>query len=445
MHMKFALVVVLAVPLVAQGWVDRTAAGGPPTMYSPHMCYDPIRNYMVLVGNVAGVPSAQTWSYDGVAWTARGGAPHSGPVAVDGVSGQLLLATYQGTYAWDGTGWQGAGGGTGGYTLEDIAFDPLRQQLIAVGNLNNAMVTWRWSTSSWQQVSVTSNANIYPPQDRLSLAFDPVSQKILLAASAATYVLLGGVYVQVPVTRWYEWNGFGWNQRLPLVAPASAGAMATDTLRQRIVMFDGDYNNGPNSNLPNHTWSISNGVLTRLTTPIEPSLRNQAAFAFDPVRSVCVLFGGYNGGGYLADTWEFDLGPVASFTSFGTGCVGSRGIPNLAAQGTSLPRVGSTFTAHITNLPWTGPALLVLGLSNTSYSSTPLPIDLGFLGAPTCSLRASIDDIQGIVNVLGAATWSWTIPPVPGASFYTQVLPLDPGLNALGLTASNACHGVIGL
>ncbi len=167
--------------------------------------------------------------------------------------------------------------------------------------------------------------------------------------------------------------------------------------------------------------------------------------AFDPTRGVCVLFGGYNQGGYMADTWEFDLGPLASFTSYGVGCAGSRGVPNLAAQGTSQPRIGSTFTAQVTNLPWTGPAFLVLGLSNTTYGSTPLPIDLGFLGAPTCALRTSIDDIQGVVNILGSASWNWTVPPIPGASFFVQVLPIDPGVNALALTASNACHGVIGL
>ena len=117
----------------------------------------------------------------------------------------------------------------------------------------------------------------------------------------------------------------------------------------------------------------------------------------------------------------------------------------LPAQGTSLPRIGANFTASIGNLPWTGPALMLLGLSNTTYGGSPLPLDLGFLGAPTCLLRTSIDDVQVLNNVLGAATWSWTIPPVPGASFYAQVLPVDPTINGLGMTASNAAHGVIGL
>ncbi|MBL8752704.1 MAG: hypothetical protein JNK15_05335, partial [Planctomycetes bacterium] len=226
--------------------------------------------------------------------------------------------------------------------------------------------------------------------------------------------------------------------------PARAGAIATDTAANRIVLVDFDWN----SPLSDHTWMVSNGTATRLSVGLGPTSRTGGRLAYDSARGVHVYFGGLAAPSstyYFGDTWEFDLGPLASFTSYGTGCVGSRGVPNLAAQGASLPRIGTTFTAHVTNLPWTGPAFLVLGLSNTSYGSTPLPIDLGFLGAPTCSLRASIDDIQPVVNILGAATWSWSIPAIPGASFFTQVLPLDPGVNALALTTSNACHGVIGL
>lgn len=417
-------------------------------MHSPRMCYDPVRNYMLLVGAPTSNTAVPSWSYDGVAWTQRTSPPAAGPVAVDGQSGQLLLTTTQGTYAWDGTTWQLAGGGinAGNESPEAMAYDWSRHDLITVTGSSSGMSTWRWTGSTWIRITVTSNAAVYPRRGPLSLAYDPASQRLLLAVSSTMYILAGSAWVEVPTTRWYEWNGFGWNQRLPTTAPAVAGPMATDTQRRRIVMFDADsYYYGPNGQLPNHTWTIANGVLSRLTTPIEPSLRYDAAMAFDPLRGVCVLFGGANGGGQLADTWEFDLGPLASFTAYGTGCPGSRGVPSIAAQGASLPRIGAAFTANVNNLPWTGPVFLILGLSNTSYGGTPLPIDLGFLGAPGCLLLASNDSVQPLVNVLGSATWSWSIPPFPGASFYTQVLPLDPGVNALGLTVSNGGHGVVGL
>ena len=115
------------------------------------------------------------------------------------------------------------------------------------------------------------------------------------------------------------------------------------------------------------------------------------------------------------------------------------------AQNNSLPRIGQTFTTRVSNLPWTGLALMLLGESNTTYGTAPLPVDLGFLNAPNCLLRTSIDDLQPLQNVLGTATWSFTIPPVPGAVFYMQAVPFDATANGLGLTFSNGGRAVVGL
>lgn len=171
--------------------------------------------------------------------------------------------------------------------------------------------------------------------------------------------------------------------------------------------------------------------------------------AFDSNRGVHVLFGGVtnvvNNASHLADTWEFDLGPLATFTPYGTGCTGSRGVPQLVAQTNSLPRIGQTFSTRTSNLPWTGPALMLLGVSDTNYSGTPLPVDLSMLNAPGCFLRTSIEDVQPLQNVLGTATWSFVIPPVPGATFYLQTVPFDAVANPLGLTFSNGGRAVVGL
>jgi len=146
----------------------------------------------------------------------------------------------------------------------------------------------------------------------------------------------------------------------------------------------------------------------------------------------------------LGDTWEFDLGPSPSFTPYGTGCTGSRGVPNLAAQTNSVPRTGTTFSARTSNLPWTAPTFLLFGLSNTNSSGLPLPFDLGIAGAPGCSLLASIDDIQATNNVLGTAVWSLAVPTLPGASFYVQSVAFEASANSLGVVLSNAGHGTLG-
>ena len=203
-------------------------------------------------------------------------------------------------------------------------------------------------------------------------------------------------------------------------------------------MYDA-YISGPGSHTAGHTWVIRDGEYSRL-------FRSQSAMAYDSNRGVAILFGGTEDySSFLADTWEFSLGAPASYTPFGGGCPGSRGVPQLAAQGNSLPRIGSTFTAQASNLPWTGLVFLFLGLSNTQYGTTPLPANLGFLGAPACNLLASGDEVYILPNALGSTSWSFPVPPYPGLTFSTPVLPMALGANNLGITGSNGARGVIGL
>jgi hypothetical protein len=165
-----------------------------------------------------------------------------------------------------------------------------------------------------------------------------------------------------------------------------------------------------------------------------------------------VLFGGVNGplsSFYfpLGDTWEFELGNGPSYATYGAGCAGARGVPSIAAQGPSLPHIGTTFSLQVNNLPLTGPVFLFLGVSNTNYGPTPLPLSLGVIGAPGCTALASGESLFVLTNVLGSAVWQFAVPNAPnapGASFYNQAFALDPTANALGLTVSNGGQATIG-
>lgn len=443
----------------AQGWVDRTGPNGPAARYGHAMCYDPVRGYVLMVGQHANSSGsgyqANTWSWDGATWTARGGAPASTggcgsalyAMVTHAATGEVFLMAVDGCgsltssiYRWDGTSWANVASGLGSYGGGRNKFamgcDPVRNQSVLFTTYDPSRVSV-YDGVAWSNRFVTSvptglpnNNNYY---DAVSMAFDPSVGKLVLVVTNGN----GSPFT----ARFFEWNGFGWNQRLPLTLPPwGLAAMSTDTMRNRVVAVDGDYL----STLPNHTWSYSNGVMTQLVTPVEPSLRLSTAMAYDPVRGVHVLFGGIHH--YpLADTWELDLGPLATFTPYGTGCAGSRGVPQLVAQTNSLPRIGQTFTTRTSNLPWTGPALMLLGVSDTNYSGTPLPVDLSMLNAPGCFLRTSIEDVQPLQNVLGTATWSFVIPPVPGATFYLQTVPFDGVANPLGLTFSNGGRAVVGL
>jgi hypothetical protein len=73
--------------------------------------------------------------------------------------------------------------------------------------------------------------------------------------------------------------------------------------------------------------------------------------------------------------------------------------------------------------------VVAFGLSNTAWSGAPLPLDLGVVGAPTCSLLVSLDVSLPMLLSGGQGAVTWTLPNVPaaiGSSFYTQGVVLDP-------------------
>jgi hypothetical protein len=280
--------------------------------------------------------------------------------------------------------------------------------------------------------TVRTTPNVPWPVENPSMAFDPVANKLLLNTNG------GGM------SAWFEWNGTNWQQRYLPGAPSAGGAMCTDTTNQRLVMLDAVMNSSLN-----HTWSVVNGTVQQLASPTEPARRFGTAMAYDPIRQRVVMFGGTpvwtsSTTFALGDTWEFQPVAGASYTTFGAGCVGSRGVPTLAASFGGAPHIGQTFQATVTNLPLQGLTVMFLGLSNTTYGTIPLPFGLAPLGAPGCSVLSAGDDVGIVTNVLGTGFWQWTVPNAPGFAFYNQAFVFDGAANGLGITTSNGGHGVIG-
>jgi PKD repeat protein len=135
---------------------------------------------------------------------------------------------------------------------------------------------------------------------------------------------------------------------------------------------------------------------------------------------------------------------LAGYGWFGQGCAGSLGRTSIV--NTNEPQIGGTLTTNLDNLPF-GIAVMVIGLSNTlSGGAIPLPLDLGFVGAPGCPLRVSLDATDTVVGVAPTASWSFAIPANPvlmGFLIYNQAAVLDT-VNAFGFVTSNAYGWVIG-
>ena len=112
----------------------------------------------------------------------------------------------------------------------------------------------------------------------------------------------------------------------------------------------------------------------------------------------------------------------------------------------SLPRLGTSMVVSLDHLP-VDVAFLLTGLSNTTSSLGPLPLDLAAFGAPGCSGRVSPDATALLVGAGNTASWSLLLPNAPsllGTRFYQQALVVDPGRNALGGVVSDAAAATAG-
>jgi hypothetical protein len=125
----------------------------------------------------------------------------------------------------------------------------------------------------------------------------------------------------------------------------------------------------------------------------------------------------------------------AGVSTFGSGCPLAGGVlPRIGA--TFVPRLGQNFAINLSQVPDQRPAALVLGLSDTAWAGTPLPLPLSSFGAPGCQLFVSIDVLVGTVTAAAgmgraAASVVLALPPQPavvGQTFYAQWgVGNDPG------------------
>ncbi len=141
-------------------------------------------------------------------------------------------------------------------------------------------------------------------------------------------------------------------------------------------------------------------------------------------------------------TWS-----IGSISTFALGCAGTLGVPSMVPQPGSRPKLGTQLQIDIGNLP-VGGAFLIFGFSNTASAFGPLPLNLGFFGAPNCNAHVSADANVFLFSPTGTVTFSSTLPNDPALAsiaYYVQSLAIDPAANAFGGTMSDALAIVTGI
>lgn len=134
--------------------------------------------------------------------------------------------------------------------------------------------------------------------------------------------------------------------------------------------------------------------------------------------------------------------PCGAVISFGPGCGG------IDIGHSGLPHLGSNLTLRLSGARPGLPAFLMLGDSNTQWNGLPLPLDLGLIGAPGCSVLISGQVfVPTVTDANGGAAMPLAIPNdgnLVGASVYFQWTVIDSEANALGLLTSGGKQVLVG-
>jgi hypothetical protein len=129
------------------------------------------------------------------------------------------------------------------------------------------------------------------------------------------------------------------------------------------------------------------------------------------------------------------MGATGRSVEFGTACQGTlSAAPRLRC--TSHPSAGSSINVVFDQNPASANCMVVIGTQPLAS-----PLNLGFMGAPTCALDIDFPIIVPMaVNAQGELSVPWAIPSATaaGTKVYVQNFVLAPGANAAGAVTSNA-------
>ncbi len=269
--------------------------------------FDPTRR-TILVG--VDFSSFRLYEWDGAATQAVTGPlsvfPYwtAGPVHVPArqacvLYGATNLPALNYLYEYSGNGWQQIWSGVGPQIWGDLLPQP-GGDLLLVGSQGGAspLEVWRWSSGVWSALPVPPVQTTTPTGLALHTwcaTHDPVSGTAIVGGYPT-----GSTAMQV-----YAFNGTNWN----LIAAGgpdfgSGWQMAHDG--SRLVFFGGRLLTPPSSDCLGETWTLTQGVFSRLLEAAPPFM-NPVNACLDTQRQRTVLVGMGQGSAYgQQQTWEFD-------------------------------------------------------------------------------------------------------------------------------------------
>ena len=424
------------------------------------MCFDGNGNRLILYGGVSPTPStilSETWAFNGATWTLLaplGGAPgrwgHQmvrstvlNRLVTFGGRSPTISGFSQDSYQWNGSAWSpiAASNPPPPRYLYGMAYDSARDKIVVFGGrgtlatlgdtweLTNNGATWSWE----HKLTPTSP----PPREEMVMAYMPDQRRT---------VMFGGYDRDTDTVYGDTWlyDGNTWELANPLSSPTPRyrTASAYDTARRRITMYGGYDGN----TLRTETYEFTGADWPLVAVGAGSANSSEMYAAYDSQRRRFVTFGGA-GASFSNQTHDYNGSCPAFFSQFGVGCPSSSGVAEVTSP--SLPRLGQFYTMQFSGLPIGAPAaIVVVGVSNTSYIGLPLPLDLSFFfGFAGCSLLCSAESTASFLSPPPLLTHSFLIPNqanLVNMPLYSQAIIFDLAApNGAGGTSRGGV-GVIG-
>lgn len=151
---------------------------------------------------------------------------------------------------------------------------------------------------------------------------------------------------------------------------------------------------------------------------------------------------------YPLDAWSGTTpGAAVANGAFG-GCKHPSGTTNASHSATIAAPGGNAIFNGDAGYAKSMPAFLLLGASNSTWGSIPLPFDMTAIGAPGCSIvNDPLFVVNGLTDAGGLTSWTVGIPANPGLEgqqFFSQIAFVDAAANGLGGYMSNGQRDIIG-
>lgn len=295
-----------------------TPSGAPGFRSGASMVYDRLRRRFLLFGgrSLFGGHQADTWSFDGTAWTQL--SPATSPSArsraamcMDRLRDRIVLfgglnssGPLSDTWEWNGSTWQvRAVPGPVARSGAAMAYDARNANVVMFGGLGPAGMladTCILQSTGWLVMNLPGPV----AREGAAAAYDPVR---------STVVMVGGRNsASIAIDDSWEWDGTRWSTAAATGAPRVDPAMVFDATAGRMMLYGGVNQTGPlGATLVRSPFASAPQPLEwRRVHQSGPPSRSGAGIAFDSMRNQTVIFGG---------SWSSQQSwPPAGSSTFGT-------------------------------------------------------------------------------------------------------------------------------